>query len=137
PVIVTDTEMVRTGILTACAKVPGLAVHCHLIDTEAANDSLTRSAAGIRVAARKHPRPILAIGNAPTPLEEALRVVDEEGWPPAARGGIPVGFVGVEEAKQRLLEQTRVPYLTSVGRKGGSAVTAAAVNALIEWCSSS
>jgi precorrin-2 C(20)-methyltransferase len=137
PVIVTDTEMVRTGILTACAKSPGLAVHCYLNDTEAANDSLTRSAAGIRVAARKYPRPILAIGNAPTALDEALRLVNEEGWRPAAIVGIPVGFVGVEEAKQRLLEQTRVPYLTSVGRKGGSAVTAAAVNALIEWCSSS
>jgi precorrin-8X/cobalt-precorrin-8 methylmutase len=76
----------------------------------------------------------VAIGNAPTALDEALRLVSEEGWRPAAIIGIPVGFVGVEEAKGRLLAQAQVPYLTCVGRKGGSAVTAAAVNALLEWC---
>jgi len=141
PVIVTDTEMVLVGIRAACAAVPRVATHCHLNDPEVADlaesSRLTRSAAGIRVAARCHARPIVAIGNAPTALDEALRQVTEEGWRPAAIIGIPVGFVGVEEAKGRLLEQTRVPYLTCVGRKGGSAVTAAAVNALLEWCTAS
>lgn len=136
--IVTDTEMVLEGIRTACASWPGLPLVCHLNDREtqrlAAETGLTRSAAGIRVAARQHPRPILAIGNAPTALDEALRSIEHEGWRPAALIGMPVGFVGVEEAKRRLLAQTAVPYLTCSGRKGGSAVTAAAVNALIEWC---
>ena len=74
----------------------------------------------------------MAIGNAPTALDEAVRLIEQEGWRPACVVGIPVGFVGVEEAKRRLVEQTRVPYMTSLGRKGGTAVTAAVVNALLE-----
>jgi precorrin-8X/cobalt-precorrin-8 methylmutase len=131
--VVTDTEMVLLGIRTALAGLPSV---CYLNDPEtpplATTTGLTRSAAGIRQAARRHPAPVLAIGNAPTALEEALRLAEKEGWRPAAIVGIPVGFVGVEEAKQRLLTQSRVPYLTCIGRKGGSAVTAAAINALVE-----
>ena len=93
---------------------------------------LTRSAAGIRIAAGAIRRRCWSIGNAPTALDEALRLIEEEDWRPAAIIGMPVGFVGVEEAEGRLLEQGTVPYLTCVGRKGGSAVTAAAVNALAE-----
>jgi precorrin-8X/cobalt-precorrin-8 methylmutase len=134
--VVTDTEMVRVGIRTALAASPGTPLLCYLNDPEAvtlaASQRLTRSAAGIRLAARRPERPLLVVGNAPTALEEALRLVEEEAWRPAAIIGIPVGFVGVEEAKRRLLEQRRVPYLTCLGRKGGSAVTAAAVNALVE-----
>lgn len=134
--IVTDTEMVLLGIRSVLADAPGVTLACHLNDAEtpvlAAETGLTRSAAGIRLAARRHPTPILAIGNAPTALEEVLRLVEEEGWRPAAVVGIPVGFVGVVEAKERLLAQSKVPYLTCVGCKGGSAVTAAAVNALVE-----
>ena len=65
-------------------------------------------------------------------VQAAIPDMVEAGWRPVAIIGIPVGFVGVEEAKRRLAAQTRVPYLTSVGRKGGSAVTAAAVNALAQ-----
>ncbi len=132
--VVTDTEMVLLGIRTALAGLPSA---CYLNDPEAnglaASAGLTRSAAGIRLASHRHSGPILAIGNAPTALDEALRLTEEEGWRPAAVVGIPVGFVGVEEAKQRLLGQARVPYLTCIGRKGGSAVTAAAINALAEF----
>ena len=134
--VVTDTEMVRLGIRTALARASAVTPVCHLNDPEtqdlAGAAGLTRSAAGVRIAARLYPAPVLALGNAPTALAEALRLVEEEGWRPAAVVGIPVGFVGVEEAKRRLAEQTRVPFLTCVGRKGGSAVTAAAVNALVE-----
>jgi precorrin isomerase len=88
---------------------------------------------GIRSALADRPHlTILIIGNAPTALEEALRLI-KKGWRPSAIIGMPVGFVGVEEAKQHLLEQSAVPYLTCLGRKGGSAVTAAAMNALVEW----
>ena len=128
--IVTDTEMVLHGIRTA---LTGRTLVCYLNDpAAAATDDLTRSAAGIRQAARHHTRPLLVFGNAPTALEEALRLVEQESWRPVAILGIPVGFVGVEEAKQHLQAQTSVPYLTCVGRKGGSAVTAAALNALAE-----
>jgi precorrin-8X/cobalt-precorrin-8 methylmutase len=134
---VTDTEMVRIGIRTALAEDERVTLACHLNDEEttqlAAAASLTRSAAGIRLAARHYPSPVVVIGNAPTAVDEALRLAEVEGWRPAALIAIPVGFVGVEEAKSRLLAQSRVPYLTCVGRKGGSAVTAAAVNALVEW----
>jgi precorrin-2 C(20)-methyltransferase len=135
--VVTDTEMVLHGIRTALGRAGAPALVCHLNDPAATTvseaDGLTRSAAGIRLAAVHHARPLLVIGNAPTALEEALRLVEQEHWRPAALVGIPVGFVGVEEAKRHLLGQTHVPYLTCVGRKGGSAVTAAAVNALVEW----
>jgi precorrin-8X/cobalt-precorrin-8 methylmutase len=135
--IVTDTEMVLLGIRTAVTGLPGVEAVCALNDPEtpalAAEAGLTRSAAGIRLAARRLPTPVLVIGNAPTAVEEALRLVEEEGWRPAAVVAVPVGFVGVEEAKQRLLGQSAVPYLTCVGRKGGSAVTAAALNALVEF----
>jgi precorrin-8X/cobalt-precorrin-8 methylmutase len=134
--MITDTEMVLLGIRSALAGAPETALACLLNDPAvpplAASAGLTRSAAGVRLAARRYSTPILAFGNAPTALDEALRLVEEEGWRPAVIIGMPVGFVGVEEAKQRLLSQARVPYLTCLGRKGGSAVTAAAVNALIE-----
>jgi precorrin-8X/cobalt-precorrin-8 methylmutase len=136
--IVTDTEMVLLGIRTALDDMPERPLTCLLNDPEtratASSAGLTRSAAGIRLAARRHATPLLAIGNAPTALDEALRLVEEEGWQPAAIIGMPVGFVGVEEAKKHLLAQAQVPYVTCVGGKGGSAVTAAAVNALVEWC---
>jgi precorrin-8X/cobalt-precorrin-8 methylmutase len=132
--VITDTEMVLTGIRTALAGRPGMTLACYLNDGETpalvAAAGLTRSAAGIRLAARRHPSPLVVIGNAPTALDEALRLI-EEGWRPAAIIGMPVGFVGVEEAKGRLLGQSRVPYLSCSGRKGGSAVAAAALNALV------
>jgi precorrin-2 C(20)-methyltransferase len=133
--IVTDTEMVLHGLRAGGAN--RLTFACHLNDPAvpalAQAAGLTRTAAGIRQAARAYARPILVIGNAPTALEEALRLVEQEGWRPAALIGIPVGFVGVEEAKRHLQGQAGVPYLTCVGRKGGSAITAAAVNALVEY----
>lgn len=135
--IVTDTEMVLLGIRSALTEFEEVTLTCHLNDADtralAEAAGLTRSAAGIRLATARHAAPILVIGNAPTAIEEALRLVEEENWRPAAIVGIPVGFVGVVEAKSRLLGQARVPYLTCVGRKGGSAVTAAAFNALVEW----
>jgi precorrin-2 C(20)-methyltransferase len=134
--IVTDTEMVREGIRSALART-GVTLSCHLNDpaarTLAETEGLTRSAAGIRLAARHHARAILVFGNAPTALVEALRLTEQEQWRPAVILGMPVGFVGVEEAKQQLQEQTRTPYLCCLGRKGGSAVAAAALNALVEF----
>ncbi|HMC65707.1 MAG TPA: precorrin-8X methylmutase, partial [Gemmataceae bacterium] len=134
--ILTDTEMVRIGIRSALRDVSGLGSACLLNHWEtselATSASLTRSAAGIRLAARQYRLPIVVIGNAPTALDEALRLIEEENWRPAAIIGLPVGFIGVAEAKSRLLEQSKVPYLTCIGRKGGSAVAAAAVNALVE-----
>jgi precorrin-8X/cobalt-precorrin-8 methylmutase len=141
--IVTDTEMVLQGIQSWLRRVPGKTPisYCYLNGPMtaqwAAQEGLTRSAAGISMAADNSgvaPSPILVIGNSPTALEEAVHQVEVRAWRPSVIIGMPVGFVGVEEAKLRLLSQSKVPYLTCVGRKGGSAVAAAALNGLIEWC---
>jgi precorrin-3B C17-methyltransferase len=135
--IVTDVEMLRAGVRRDLAGPLGVSTLCGLNDPEAIAlaeaEGLTRSAAGLRRAAGLIDRPaIVAIGNAPTALEEALRMVREGEWAPSCIVGIPVGFVGVEEAKRHLIRDGAVAYITSEGRKGGSAVTAAAVNALLE-----
>jgi precorrin-3B C17-methyltransferase len=138
--VLTDVEMLRTGIRRDLAGPLGVVAVCGLADREtdrlAGLEGLTRTAAGLRLgAARVGDGAVVAIGNAPTAVDEALRLVESESWRPACIVGIPVGFVGVEEAKRRLVEQSSVPYLTSLGRKGGTAVTAAAVNALLELAS--
>jgi precorrin-3B C17-methyltransferase len=135
--VLTDVEMLRAGIRRDLAGPLRVAAVCGLEPSGPANsggaEGLTRSAAGLRRLARRvGDGAVVAIGNAPTALIEALRLVEDQGWRPACLIGIPVGFVGVEEAKRRLVAQDRVPYLTSLGRKGGTAVTAAAVNALLE-----
>jgi precorrin-3B C17-methyltransferase len=134
--VVTDVEMLRVGVRRDLAEPLGVVALCAIDEPGtralAARAGLTRSAAGIRrLAERVGDGVVAAVGNAPTALEEAIRLVDCEGWKPAGIVGIPVGFVGVEEAKRRLAEETTVPFLTSLGRKGGTAVTAAAVNALL------
>jgi precorrin-3B C17-methyltransferase len=135
--VVADVEMLRAGIRHAEGARQGIAVACALDEPAtralAAATGLTRSAAGIRrAAAQVGDGALVAIGNAPTALVEALRLIDKDGWQPACVVGIPVGFVGVEEAKRRLVELGHVPFITCLGRKGGTAVTAAAVNALFE-----
>jgi precorrin-8X/cobalt-precorrin-8 methylmutase len=135
--VLADVEMLRAGIRRELCGPLGVEVLCGLdgpgTATLARSAELTRSAAGVRQsAARVGDGAIVAVGNAPTALVEALRLVAHEGWRPSCIVGIPVGFVGVEESKQRLLDQEFVPYITALGRKGGTAVTAAAVNALLE-----
>jgi precorrin-3B C17-methyltransferase len=139
--IVTDVEMLRAGIRRDLVGPVGIAVVCMINEPEtellAGETGLTRSAAAVRRAAEQvGDDALVAIGNAPTALIEALRLVDQ-GWRPACIFGIPVGFVGVQESKDRLLSQVMVPYITSLGRKGGTAVTAAVVNALLELAGAS
>ena len=76
------------------------------------------------------PGSVVAIGNAPTALFRLLELLDEGVPPPAAVIGLPVGFVGAMESKQALANDGRVPFLIVKGRKGGSAMAVAAVNAL-------
>lgn len=126
--VVTDVEMTRAGIT-------GVPVHCHLAEVdagEAAAAGLTRSAAAMRLAAARHPTgtTVVVVGCAPTALEEVVRLHTGGRWSPAAVVGLPVGFVGAAEAKAALRE-TDLPAITNVGEKGGSAVAAAALNALV------
>ncbi len=91
----------------------------------------TRSAAALELWTRAARRRIVAIGNAPTALFRLLEMLDEGAPKPAAILGIPVGFVGAAESKEALAADPRgVPFLIVRGRIGGSAMTAAAVNAL-------
>jgi precorrin-8X/cobalt-precorrin-8 methylmutase len=90
----------------------------------------TRSAAALYFWKEHIAGSVVAIGNAPTALFHLLELF-EAGWPrPAAIIGMPVGFVGAAESKQALIEFGEVPFLVARGRRGGSAMTVAAINAL-------
>jgi precorrin-8X/cobalt-precorrin-8 methylmutase len=90
----------------------------------------TRSAAALELWGERLAGAVVAIGNAPTALFRLLELLDAGAKPPAAVIGLPVGFVGAAESKQALAGDGRVPFLIVKGRKGGSAMAAAAVNAL-------
>ena len=123
--VVTDVQMVRHGI-------PGIDARCYLSapGESAGPAGLTRSAAGMRAAAARHPRgAVVVVGCAPTALAEVVRLHAAGDFEPALVVGLPVGFVGAAEAKQ-VLRDSGLPSISNVGEKGGSAVAAAAANAL-------
>jgi precorrin-8X/cobalt-precorrin-8 methylmutase len=132
--VLCDSEMVAHGITRA--RLPaGNDVICSLNDprtaTIATKISTTRSAAALDLWFDRLAGAIVAIGNAPTALFRLLELLDAGAPKPAAILGIPVGFVGAAEAKEALAANSRgVPFLILRGRIGGSAITAAAVNAL-------
>ncbi len=132
--ILCDAEMVAHGITRA--RLPaGNDVICTLRDPRvpelAARIGTTRSAAALELWRDRLQGAVVAIGNAPTALYRLLEMLDEGARKPAAILGIPVGFVGAAEAKEALAQNPRgVPYLIVRGRMGGSAITAAAINAL-------
>jgi len=93
---------------------------------------MTRSVAAFRHYAKQMDGGILAIGNSPTALFEALRIIGQDGVRPALIIGVPVGFVQAAESKDALWELKDQPVITVLGRKGGSAVAVAMVHALLE-----
>jgi precorrin isomerase len=116
--VVVDVEMVRHGIR-------GVDARCYL--PADAPPGTTRAAAGMTRAAAEHGEgAVVVVGCAPTALDEAVRAFPS----PALVIGVPVGFVGAAEAKERL-RASGLPAISNVGDKGGSAVAAAAVNALV------
>ena len=132
--ILCDARMVSEGITRA--RLPaGNAVICTLGDpaVPALAQSLhnTRSAAAVELWRPHLEGAIVAIGNAPTALFHLLNMLEDSDCPrPAAIIGCPVGFVGAAESKAALMADSPAPALTVEGRLGGSAITAAAVNAL-------
>ena len=132
--ILCDAEMVAHGITRA--RLPARnEVVCALRDPRvpalAAALGTTRSAAALDLWADRLGGSVVAIGNAPTALFRLLELLDAGAARPAAILGIPVGFVGAAESKAALAADARgVPFLIVRGRVGGSAMTAAAVNAL-------
>ena len=132
--ILCDSEMVARGITRA--RLPARnEVICTLNDPRvpglASKLATTRSAAALDLWIERLAGAVVAIGNAPTALFRLLDLLDAGAPKPAVIIGIPVGFVGAAESKEALADNSRgVPFLTVRGRMGGSAMTAAAVNAL-------
>ncbi len=131
--ILCDAEMVAHGITRARLPADN-EVACTLHDPRvaalAARLGTTRSAAALDLWVDRLAGAVVAIGNAPTALFRLLEMLRDGAPRPAAIIGIPVGFVGAAESKDALIEEGTAPFVTVRGRLGGSAVTAAAVNAL-------
>lgn len=131
--VLCDSSMVAAGITRA--NLPDCEVVSLVTDPRAAELAArrhtTRSAAGVELWANRLAGAVLAIGNAPTALFRLLELVDDGVPPPAAVLGGPVGFVGSAQSKQELIDRPRgMSYLVVRGRRGGSAMAAAAVNAI-------
>lgn len=131
--ILCDAKMVASGVTRG--RLPANnAVLCTLDDDAvpalAREQRTTRSAAALALWGERLEGALVAIGNAPTALFRLLELLDQTRARPAAVIGVPVGFVGAAESKAALLADGRVPALVVRGRKGGSALAAAAINAL-------
>jgi precorrin-8X/cobalt-precorrin-8 methylmutase len=131
--ILCDSRMVADGVTRARLPADNPVI-CTLAEPGvaeiAARIGNTRSAAALDLWRERIAGAVVVIGNAPTALFRLLELLDE-GWPqPAAVIGMPVGFVGAAESKEALIADRRAPYLVATGRRGGSAMAAAAVNAL-------
>ena len=133
--IIADCKMVADGIRSDLIKgrneiicaldKPGTAAY-------ASNRGTTRAAAGIALARSRIDGGVIAIGNAPTALFALLDLIEEGTGKPALILGFPVGFIGAAESKQALVDaEIGVPFITLAGRFGGSALAAAAINALL------
>jgi precorrin-8X/cobalt-precorrin-8 methylmutase len=129
-----DAQMVAHGVTRARLPADNDVI-CTLRDERvpalAAELGTTRSAAALELWRVRLAGSVIAIGNAPTALFHLLEMLAAGAPKPAAVLGIPVGFVGAAEAKDALAQNTHgIPYLVVRGRMGGSAMTAAAINAL-------
>lgn len=132
--VLCDCEMVRSGViarqlpaateLVVTLNDPGVPELARRLGT-------TRSAAAVELWRDRLAGAVVLIGNAPTALFHLLAMIDAGGPRPAAIIAAPVGFVGAAESKDALAQQpARVPYVTVRGRRGGSAIAAAALNAI-------
>lgn len=131
--VLCDSKMVANGITRARLPAENEIV-CTLaapdIAMRAVKLGTTRSAAALDLWRDRLDGALVAIGNAPTALYRLLELIEAGAPRPAAIVGMPVGFVGAAESKEALAAQTRIPFLIVRGRKGGSAMAVAAVNAL-------
>ncbi|MCZ7570899.1 MAG: precorrin-8X methylmutase [Ardenticatenaceae bacterium] len=133
--VICDVSMVHTGISARRLAALGGTLYCFIADADvhavARREGTTRALVAIRKAGPLLDGALLAIGNAPTALLEAIRMVREEERRPALIIGVPVGFVATAESKAELATHREVPWITCHGRKGGSPVAVAIVNALL------
>jgi precorrin-8X/cobalt-precorrin-8 methylmutase len=131
---ITDVRMVEIGISKRLVGRVGGEVLCRIDDravhARADREFTTRAVAAMRELAPQMDGAIIAIGNAPTALLEVIRLVGGDGIRPAVIIGVPVGFVSAVESKDELAK-VDTPYITALGRKGGSTVAVAVVNTLL------
>jgi precorrin-8X/cobalt-precorrin-8 methylmutase len=132
--IVTDVDMVLAAVNKKSLADLGLKTACYIADQKLAEESRktgrTRSELAMRQAAKDMDGGIVAIGNAPTALYEVISMVKEGVAKPALVVGIPVGFVSAPESKEELAK-TDIPFITNVGRKGGSPAASSILNAMM------
>lgn len=133
--IVTDTNMAKSGISKSSTAALGCDVQCLMADQEVAQLARqrgeTRASVSMELAAQRYPHGIYVVGNAPTALLKIIELVEAGQLDPALVIGVPVGFVNVVESKEALYRRLSCPRIISFGRKGGSSVAAALVNALL------
>lgn len=132
--VLCDANMIRVGVTRSRLPADN-DILCFLDDPRtrprAREIGNTRSAAALDLWGARMKGAVVAIGNAPTALFHLLELLDAGAPKPAAILGLPVGFVGAVESKEALSQDSRgVPFLTLHGRRGGSALTVAAINAL-------
>ncbi len=133
--IVCDVQMVEAGISKPLMRKFHCSHCCFVSDPDVIKEAeaagVTRSIIAMRRAIARAPNGIFAIGNAPTGLLELIRLVKEEGARPSLIIGVPVGFVSAAESKDRLCDVTEAPFIAARGRKGGSPIAVAAINAIL------
>ncbi|RFU64567.1 precorrin-8X methylmutase [Peribacillus saganii] len=131
--IVADVQMVQSGVSKARIEKFGGEVKVYISDDDVMKEAkrldTTRAIISMRKAIKEADGGIYAIGNAPTALLELIRLVKEGEAKPGLIIGLPVGFVSAAESKEELAKLD-VPFITNIGRKGGSTVTVAALNAI-------
>ena len=137
--IVTDVTMAASGIRKGALERLGIEVKCYLSDPrtqalcQSADEPMTRTQAGIRLAAEEHPDALFVFGNAPTALMELCRLVNRGKAHPAGIIAAPVGFVHVRESKHMVKPFREIPKIIVEGRKGGSNVAATLCNAILTF----
>ncbi|MFE4350109.1 precorrin-8X methylmutase [Peribacillus butanolivorans] len=132
--VIADVQMIESGTGKKRFQKHGGDVHCYISDpdvmVEAKRLKTTRAIISMQKAVKENEGGIYAIGNAPTALLELIRLIKEGIAKPDLIIGMPVGFVSAAESKEELAKIIEVPFITNVGRKGGSTVTVAALNAI-------
>ena len=133
--IFVDSKMVAAGIIEKNLKMSR--IYCHIGDDDVADIAkklnTTRSAAAVEHWKDGMPNSILVIGNAPTALFRVLEIINENNIQPRLVIGMPLGFVGAVESKEELVnfyQSTGLNIITIRGRRGGSAMASAAINAI-------
>ncbi|MDM5281175.1 precorrin-8X methylmutase [Paenibacillus silvae] len=131
--VIADVQMIQAGVSKDRIRGFGGDVHVHISDPdvmeEAKRLNTTRAIISTRKATQMYEGGIYAIGNAPTALLELIRLVKEGEAKPGLIIGMPVGFVSAAESKDEL-RKLDIPYITNIGRKGGSTIVVAALNAI-------